>query len=203
MLTGHTSCIISLKYLNDGATFASGSADYTIKVWDFEKAENIKNFSGHMSDVLCLECTSTGHTLISGSSDRTIKVWSLTKKYSSACLKTLTGHLDFIWTICLLQDNTTLFSAGLDKMIKMWDITTGNLIRNLPNEHISHITKIIQYTKEVIVSCANDGTIKFWDWKGNCSIHSLQLEAGISTMMLMAEQGIVAAGQDKNLYLCD
>lgn len=54
MLTGHTSCIISLKYLNDGATFASGSADYTIKVWDFEKGENIKNFSGHMSDVLCL-----------------------------------------------------------------------------------------------------------------------------------------------------
>lgn len=37
MLTGHTSCIISLKYLNDDATFASGSADYTIKVWDFEK----------------------------------------------------------------------------------------------------------------------------------------------------------------------
>ena len=36
-LTGHTSCIISLKYLNDGATFASGSADYSIKVWDFEK----------------------------------------------------------------------------------------------------------------------------------------------------------------------
>lgn len=54
MLTGHTSCIISLKYLNDGATFASGSADYTIKVWDYEKGENVKNFSGHMSDVLCL-----------------------------------------------------------------------------------------------------------------------------------------------------
>lgn len=37
MLTGHTSVIISLKYLNDGATFASGSADYTIKVWDYER----------------------------------------------------------------------------------------------------------------------------------------------------------------------
>ncbi len=100
-----------------------------------------------MSDILCLECTSTGNTLISGSADRTVKIWSLTKKYSSACLKTLTGHLDFIWTICLLQDNITLFSGGLDKSIKMWDITTGNLIRNLPNEHTSHITKIIQYAK--------------------------------------------------------
>lgn len=131
-LTGHTSSVISLKYLNDGATFASGSADYNIKIWDYEKGENIKNFSGHMSDILSMECTSNGHTLISGSADRTIKVWSLTKKYSSACLKTLTGHLDFIWTILLLQDDVTLFSGGLDKTIKMWDISTGNLIRNLP-----------------------------------------------------------------------
>ena len=85
-----------------------------------------------MSDILCLDCTSTGNTLVSGSADRTIKVWSLTKKYSSACLKTMTGHLDFIWTILLLHDNVTLLSAGLDKTIKMWDITNGNLIRNLP-----------------------------------------------------------------------
>lgn len=53
-LTGHTSSVISLKYLNDGATFASGSADYTIKVWDYDKGENIKNFSGHMSDILSM-----------------------------------------------------------------------------------------------------------------------------------------------------
>jgi WD40 repeat protein len=53
-LTGHTSSVISLKYLNDAATFASGSADYNIKIWDYEKGENIKNFSGHMSDILCL-----------------------------------------------------------------------------------------------------------------------------------------------------
>jgi WD40 repeat protein len=131
-LTGHTSSVISLKYLNDGLTFASGSADYNIKIWDYEKGENIKNFSGHMSDILCMECTSNGHTLISGSSDRTIKVWSLTKKYSSACLKTLTGHTDYIWAILLLQDDCTIFSGGLDKVIKMWDINTGNLIRNLP-----------------------------------------------------------------------
>jgi WD40 repeat protein len=174
-LTGHTSCIISLKYLNDGATFASGSADYSIKVWDYEKGENIKNFTGHMSDILCLDCTSTGNTLISGSADRTIKVWSLTKKYSSACLKTMTGHLDFIWTIVLLQDNITLLSAGLDKSIKIWDITTGNLIRNLPTEHTSHITKLIQYAKEVVISCSNDGDIKFWDYKGNSCVHTIQL----------------------------
>lgn len=95
-----------------------------------------------MNDVLCLASTTAGTTLISGSADRTIKVWSLEKKYSSACLKTLTGHTDFVWTIALLSDDITLFSGGLDKLIKIWDIFTGQLIRNLPTEHTSHITRL-------------------------------------------------------------
>lgn len=115
----------------------------------------------------------------------------------------MTGHLDFIWTIVLLQDNTTLLSAGLDKTIKMWDITLGNLIRNLPTEHSSHITRLLQYTKDVVVSCSNDGTLKFWDYKASACAHTIQLESGVSTMMLTTEQGIVAVGQDKNIYLCD
>ena len=55
----------------------------------------------------------------------------------------------------------------------------------------------------MIISCSNDGTIKFWDYKGNTCAHTIQLESGLSTMMMTLEQGIVAVGQDKNIYLCD
>jgi WD40 repeat protein len=54
ILVGHTSSVIVLRYLNDGITFASGSAEYNIKTWDYENGENIQNLSGPMSDVLCL-----------------------------------------------------------------------------------------------------------------------------------------------------
>jgi WD40 repeat protein len=53
-LTGHTSAVLSLKYLNDGCSFASGSADRTIKIWNFEKEESIKNFVSHTNDILCM-----------------------------------------------------------------------------------------------------------------------------------------------------
>lgn len=202
-LTGHTSCIIALKYLNDGLTFASGSADYTIKMWNYEHGDNLKTFSGHMNDVLCLDCTATGSTLVSGSADRTVKLWSLAKKYSSACLKTLTGHTDFIWTVLVLPDSTTVCSAGLDKTIKMWDINTGSLIRNFPIEHTAHITKIMIFAKDMIVSCGYDGLVKFWDYRNGNSLHTINLETGLTAMTITSEQGILVAGYDKNIYLCD
>ncbi len=65
-LTGHTSCIIALKYLNDGANFASGSADYSIKVLDMERGENIKNFTGHMSDILSVQKYAATLDLVTG-----------------------------------------------------------------------------------------------------------------------------------------
>jgi WD40 repeat protein len=98
-LSGHTSCVIALRYIPNGNLLASGSADYTIKMWDVDKGEVIKNFTGHMNDILCFSASSNGTTLISGSADRTIKLWSLGKKYSSACLKTLTGiYLTYVRT---------------------------------------------------------------------------------------------------------
>jgi WD40 repeat protein len=90
-LLSHTSCVIALIAIPQGNLLASGSADYTIKIWDLEKGEVIKNFTGHMNDVLCFAITTNGLTLLSGSADRTIKIWNLSKKYSSASLKTLTG----------------------------------------------------------------------------------------------------------------
>lgn len=62
---------------------------------------------------------------------------------------------------------------------------------------------MIQFARDVLISCSNDGTIKFWDYKGNVCSHTVQLDSSISTMLITSEQGIVAIGQDKNIYLCD
>ena len=76
---------------------------------------------------------------MSGSSDKTIKVWNLTKKYSSACLKTMNGHTDFVWTLSLCPDDVTLVSGSLDKCIKLWNIEMGQQIMSLSG-HLQQIT---------------------------------------------------------------
>ena len=46
-LKGHESWITSIAISPDGKFLASGSADKTIKIWDFKTGAHIKELKGH------------------------------------------------------------------------------------------------------------------------------------------------------------
>lgn len=78
----------------DGATLASGSQDYTIKLWDVCTGEVLRTLVGHSYWVSALmyapnhACSSKSPVLASGSADETIKLWDTE---TGRCLKTLRG----------------------------------------------------------------------------------------------------------------
>ncbi len=78
-----------------------------------------------------------------------------------------------------------MFSGGLDKTIKMWDIFSGQLIRNLIGGHNSHITRLAIFSSGILLSSSNDNTLKFWDYKANVCIHTLEgQKTPISTFLI-------------------
>jgi WD40 repeat protein len=52
-LGGHLAAVLAIKYLGDNQ-LASGSSDYTVKIWDITTGDVLKTLSGHMNDVLCI-----------------------------------------------------------------------------------------------------------------------------------------------------
>lgn len=54
--SGHLSSVLTLRYVGE-YQLASGSSDYTVKIWDISTGEVLKTLSGHMNDVLCLAGT--------------------------------------------------------------------------------------------------------------------------------------------------
>ncbi|RNA02495.1 Fbox domain WD G-beta repeat-containing [Brachionus plicatilis] len=86
-LNGH-SLHVSCLQLIDQYTLASGSSDYTIKIWDLRNYNCVNTLNGHSFSVSCLQLIDQ-YTLASGSSDNTIKIWDL-RNYN--CVKTLNGH---------------------------------------------------------------------------------------------------------------
>ena len=145
--------MLTLIALKDG-NLCSGSADLTIKIWEWEKGACTYTLTGHEKLVKCVYELSNGY-VISGSDDKTIKVW---KDYEQ--LNELKGHTKSVRAFCEINKN--LFaSASFDKTIKIWDIFNLFCVQTIYG-HKDLILTIIRRSNGDIISCSNDHEIKIW-----------------------------------------
>ena len=105
ILRGHTEAVLSL-HLN-GKLLASGSADSTVRVWDYEKRE-CKVFRGHKDWVNAVRVTGDGKWLFSGSDDTTIKLWDIE---SGDLVSTFTGHVGQVQ--CIIPAPSTMVTTDV------------------------------------------------------------------------------------------
>lgn len=61
----------------DGKWVASGSADGTLKIWDFTAGKVLASFEYPKQIVSCVEYNPQNLALANGSSDGTVKYWDL------------------------------------------------------------------------------------------------------------------------------
>src|SRR6185369_4787201 len=93
---------------------ASGSNDYTIKLWQVYTGRNISTLLGHSFFVNCIAFSQDGE-IIASSSDNTIKLWHVN---TGREIRTLTGHSDSVWSVAFSQDRQFLASGSWDNTIK-------------------------------------------------------------------------------------
>lgn len=76
-MKGHSDYVKSVAFSPDGQTFATGSWDKKIKIWDLNTTEEISILEGNADFVTSITFSRDGQTLISGSYDGTIKIWGV------------------------------------------------------------------------------------------------------------------------------
>ena len=73
--TGHSESVDSVSFSPDGKYIASGSLDYTVKLWEVESGKEIRTFTGHTYDVRSVSFSPDGKYIASCS--ETIKLWEV------------------------------------------------------------------------------------------------------------------------------
>jgi WD40 repeat protein len=86
ILQGHTNVIMSICFSPNGRALASGSTDWTVRLWDTDTGHCLHVLSGHMTTVRSVTFSPDGRTLVSGSIDETIKFWDV---QTGECIRTL------------------------------------------------------------------------------------------------------------------
>ncbi len=196
-LRGHSSAVLALTLLPD-RRLASGSCDYTIKLWDIKAGEHWTLKGQHSNIVSAFTLLSDGR-FASGSYDKTIKLWSL-KTYR--CVQTLSGHTDAIRALTLSSDGWV--ASGSDDMtIKLWDVKTGKCLQTLSG-HSHNVNGLTMLSDRWLASGSEDKTIKLWDVKSGECVQTLSGHSHNVYALTMLSDGRLASGSyDQTIKLWD
>ncbi len=194
--------VMPFVYLSNKDSFASGSIDGSIKIWDYsiDRKYPIAILKGHTERIRHLVCLSE-NTIASTSYDRTVKIWDT---ISGKCLRTLLGHVGPV--LCLANfkeldptgiERNVIISGGADGLIKVWNGSNGNCIRTM-RDSISWINSLIYLGDDLIASAGYDRTINIWNIKTGKCLNVLRDHVSEIIKLTNIKPGVIASESNDN-----
>lgn len=153
-LVGHTLEVSALLAL-DGHKLASGSADSTVRVWDFSTGECLFVRSGHGSKVGAMTLLEDG--TIASNSDRCILVWDAN---TGALLKNIdSATLNYARAVRL---SNGLMAFASCSNVSVFDLKTGKRVHRLEG-HLYFDMSVCALPNDRLASAAMGGSVWIWD----------------------------------------
>jgi len=115
------------KFSSDGEFLVSGSADCTLKIWDYNSGKQKKTLEGHIGEVYTCTISPDNKFVVSGSVDKTIKIWNI----KTGEMKTFNGHTDTVQFCFVSYNNKYIISFAGDFTAKIWDFASGNEVKSI------------------------------------------------------------------------
>ncbi|GFO00998.1 transducin beta-like protein 3 [Plakobranchus ocellatus] len=155
----HNAPVTTLALDPTDTLLASGSADFTIKVWDITRGYYTHNFKGHTGVIrlTTFHPSSQRLQLVSGAEDYTVRIWDLT---SSSCVISSQCHASLVTSVAFTDGGDTMYrnlithfeikvnllffhllfffqslniaSAGKDKVVCVWKTDKWKVFKTIP-----------------------------------------------------------------------
>mmetsp|Transcript_16210 Transcript_16210/g.33270 ORF Transcript_16210/g.33270 Transcript_16210/m.33270 type:complete len:512 (+) Transcript_16210:159-1694(+) len=186
---GHLSGVFCCSLHPTLDVLMTGGRDSVCRVWDIRTKNQVHVLSGHDGTVGAIQTNSTDPQVITGSHDQTVKLWDLA---AGKCMTTLTNHKKSIRAITKWSNEHTFLTGAADSL-KKWQTKDGRFISNFRG-HNAVINALACNDDGVVVSGADNGTMKFWDYKtGYCFQDT---ETVVQPGSLDAERGVYSLAYD-------
>ena len=154
--TGHSYWTYDVIFLSNTNSYASGSVDGTIQIWQIDVGLVRSINVGY--EILCLDVLPNGN-LIGGDNYGTIKTWN---PLTSALVSTYTKvHKGAVFDFEIIN-NQVIASCSWDYTIVIWNVTTGTNVTILTG-HIYYVYALKLISTNLLASLSMDDSIKLWN----------------------------------------
>lgn len=129
--------------------------------------------TSHKGEVYSIDFSKDGKYIASCSFDMTVMVHHVYTECET--IKMLQGHKNAVLQVKWTRDDSHLVSASADNNLLLWDVETGTRVKSFKG-HSSVVNSVDVINNYNIVSCGDDGFVKFWDFRVKNTIHNIKHE---------------------------
>lgn len=196
---GHKGAVWSSCINLDATLAVTGSADYTVKVWDAITGMEMKTFT-HKRIVKSVDISPNSRVVAAGGQDKVIKIWDIE---SGTCQQTMEGHTDTVRQVLYMRNSDHLvLSGGADQVVRMWDTRTGEQVSTAFTKASVSCLEITGDSK--VLASASGKDVTFWDASTlvPIKVHSFNYEVNSVTVNPEMTK-FVAGGADFYVHVYD
>ncbi|GMM35856.1 snoRNA-binding rRNA-processing protein [Saccharomycopsis crataegensis] len=211
----HDSAIWSLDLTEDGKTLVTGSADKSIKFWNFKVEEETVPGSNSTfrklkmvhsktleldEDILSIKISRDNKYLAVSLLDNTVKVFHFAtlKFYLS-----LYGHKLPVLSIDISFDSKLIVTSSADKNIKIWGLDFGDCHKSIFAHQDSIMNVKFLPESHNFFSTSKDGMVKYWDGDKFECIQKLAAHQSEVWALVIAYSGefVITASHDHSIRI--
>ncbi|WBW72052.1 mitochondrial outer membrane fission complex, WD repeat subunit Mdv1 [Schizosaccharomyces osmophilus] len=177
---------LASDYLNFSAASASeeNQKDEQPTTLSLISGTPVKQFQAHSSPITSLDFSHPFGNLVTASLDKTVKVWDMA---GVVCLGQLEGHEDYV--SCLAMQDSFIATGSMDSSVRLWNLENGTLqntkehspsnelngndekakshtkdnATTILSSHTGPVTALTLSSDDVLLTGANDKTVRQWD----------------------------------------
>ncbi|XP_072045637.1 serine-threonine kinase receptor-associated protein-like [Amphiura filiformis] len=196
---GHKGAVWGAALNCDATRAATGAADFTAKVWDSVKGEELHSFT-HKHIVKTVDFSQDSKHLLTGSNEKVIRIYDLEKVDAEPV--TFTGHTGALRYVRWCVGEKQIISAADDKTIRVWDVRSQLEVKKIESDS-SSLSMDLSQDGSVLVVTHNKAT-SFYDTSSFEKIKTFTSpNQFFSASLHPSKNCFVAGGEDLKLYKYD